>query len=524
MKPVISLYKTATILLISVLLGGLTACREQSVDVLVYSATPGGIASAISAKRQGQSVIIVEPSQHYGGMLTSGLTASDHCNKKAVGGLAREYFKKVGQHYGKTIQWRFEPHVAGKILGEWLKEYSIPVVYSAALEQVNLQAGAIQEITAGGTKYKAKVFIDASYEGDLMARAGVPYRTGREAVSEYNEPSAGVHPFLDPQQFPVPVSAFGADGKVLPGVSAVPMAPLGTGDNKTMAYNFRLCITPKLDNQVPFPEPDHYDPMQYEILARWLQAQPRTGLKEIMHIFPVPGEKYDVNNRGPFSTDLVGGSWEYPEADAAGRAKIVERHKQYTLGLFHFLGNDPRVPGHIRTKLSKLGLCKDEFSDNDNWPYQLYIRVARRMQGAYVLNQNDMKLSVDQPDTIALASCPIESHLIERVAFEGQVKNEGYAASHVGIYRIPYRSITPAQSVLTNLLVPVAISASHIAYSSLRMEPVFMIMGESAGLAADLAIRGNKPVQAVSPAELRAALLNTKQRIALQPEPKPTLQ
>lgn len=487
--------------------------QAESADVVIYGSTPAGIMAAIAVKQAGLAPIILAEDQHTGGIMTSGLGASDHCHPRFVTGLSREFFRRIGKAYGKQILWRFEPQIAQRVFDTLLAEYNIKLVQATPVKTVTKSANRISEImTQNGQKYSGQMFIDASYAGDLLARAGVSYRIGRESRSEFNEANAGIHPPLAKHQFPVAVSALAKKNQLLPGIQAG-LEPFGNADDKTMAYNFRLCVTTRPDNMVPIPEPKNFNPLEYELLARWLEQQPNTRLKEIFLFLNIPNGKYDLNNNGPFSTDFIGGNWDYAEASYTEREQIVERHAEYTKGLFYFLRTSPRVPKRLRDLTAQLGLCKDEFIENEHWPPLLYVRVARRMQGRYMLTQNDMDSSVVQPDSVAIGVCPIESHSVQRVVLDGKVINEGWAAKRVTPYQIPYRSITPLDSEAENLLVPVAVSASHIAYSSLRMEPVFMALGEVAGLAAVEAIKELKTVQQIELTNLHATMRKRKMRI-----------
>ena len=487
---------------------------NEPLDLIIYGATPAGISAAVTATELKMKVLLIEPTNYIGGIMTSGLGASDHCNKKAIGGFARKFFKLIGKEYDKSISWRFESKIASKVFNNLVEQNKINLIKNERLIEAKYENKKVVAIKGVSQKWHyAKYFIDASYEGDLMSASNVTYVIGRENKNKYNENNAGVQPFMAKHQFPVFISAYDSNGKLLSGISPN-LNDFGTGDDKNMAYNYRLCVTNDKDNQAPFPSPANYNKEDYELLGRWLESSPSTFLRQILLFLPIPNNKYDVNNIGPFSTDFIGGNWDYPLANFEKRQKIVTSHKEYTIGLLHFLKTDQRVPNNIKVAINNLGLCKDEFTDNNNWPYQLYVRVAKRMLGEHVLIQQEMSSETKHVDSIGLASCPIESHSLQRVVVDGKVMNEGWAAKHVTPYQIPYRSIIPKSTEIQNLIVPVAVSASHIAYSSLRMEPVFMILGESAAVATKLALDSNNAVQNISIKKLRERLRARKQRLS----------
>ena len=356
------------------------------------------------------------------------------------------------------------------------------------------------------------MFADSSYEGDLMAQAGVKYTVGRESTAQYGESLAGVREHTPKHQFLVRISPYDANGKLLPEVDPGPKAAPGTGDKKVQAYNFRMILSNDPANQVPFPKPPNYDPHRYELLARLLAAMTEKNgrapyLHEVTLIANIPNHKADFNNNGPFSTDYIGKSWDYPDGDYATRARIWQDHVNYTKGFFYFLAHDPRVPKPLQDETNSWGLAKDEFLDTDHWPHQLYIREARRMVGEYVMTQKDIQTDLSKPDVIGMGSYNSDSHNIQRLATpDGAVENEGDMQVGVKPYQIPYRMIVPKADQATNLLVPVCFSASHVAYSTLRMEPQYMIIGQAAGVAASLALKEGKPVQEVDTAALSSKL------------------
>lgn len=484
----------------------------EKSEIIIYGATPAGIMAAVTLTQKGYSPVIVEPSNYVGGIMTSGLGASDQCNGKYFGGLSKSYFKEIGSHYGKKISWRFEPHVGQKVFDSFIAKNKIQIVKNTRIIAASKKENQITAVQLdNGKTLEGKIFIDASYEGDLMALAKVRYKIGREGQKEFNEDLAGINLGVDRFMFPTPISPYFKDGTMIPGIQPK-MGTLGDGDDKTMAYNFRLCVTTKEGNKAPIPLPKNYKKENYELLARWIRARPNVLIKQIILFLDIPNGKYDINNNGPFSTNLIGGNWEYPEGDYKKREEIKEQHAEHIKGLFYFLMNDERVPQRLRDTTKGLGLCKDEFVENNHWPHQLYVRVARRMIGNYVLTQNEMSSKVPQPDSVAIGVCPIESHTIQRVVYKETTLNEGNASKRVTPYRIPYRTITPQITDARNLLVPVALSASHIAYSSLRMEPVFMTLGETAGLAAELALKNNSAVQEISIPSLHKVMKERKMR------------
>jgi hypothetical protein len=366
--------------------------------------------------------------------------------------------------------------------------------------------------TENGQTFSGKLFADCSYEGDLMTQAGVEYTVGRESSAQYGESLAGVRERTPLHQFMVRTSPYDANGKLLPEVDPGPKAAPGTGDKKVQAYNFRMILSEDPANQVPFPKPPDYDPHRYELLARLLDAMTKKlGRPQVMNevtlIAKIPNKKADINNQGAFSTDYIGKSWNYPDGDYATRKRIWEDHINYTKGFFYFLAHDARVPASLQKEVNSWGLAKDEFVDTDHWPHQLYIREARRMLGEYVMTQKDIQTDLKKPDVIGMGSYNSDSHNIQRLAtLDGAVENEGDMQVPVTPYQIPYRMILPKRQQATNLLVPVAFSASHVAYSTLRMEPQYMIIGQAAGVAAAMAIKANKPVQEIDAGALSAKL------------------
>ncbi len=485
---------------------------KAGYDVVVYRATPAGISAAIQLKRDNKHVVIIEPLERIGGMMTNGLGASDICNRRFIGGLAREFFKKVGQEYNQSISWNFEPKVALKVFKRMTSE--IPIVRSDIQDVIVSDGKIIRVKLKSGSFLEARLFIDASYEGDLLAKAGVSYAVGRESKDEYGESYAGFRISKGREQITFNLPSRDRSGRLYFGVNSGQVVPPGQGDRKIMAYNFRLCLTSHGPNKVNFSKPSGYDRSKYFLHAKYIRMKPVRRINEILNLLPLPNQKFDLNNRGPFSTNLVGENWDYPEADGITRERIFKQHKLYLQGLLFFLANDHLVPASLRLQMKKYGLCRDEFRNNNNWPEQMYVRVARRMIGRYVMKQQDLQKGRRHWDSIATGTCPIESHIVQRLDLEGFVKVEGFVREYdFKPYSIPYRSITPRESEIKNLLVPVALSASYIAYSGIRMEPTFMMLGQSAAIAANLALDSNVNVQSISYSDLRQRIESAGIRI-----------
>jgi hypothetical protein len=505
---------------------------DHSADVVVYGGTAGGVIAAVSAARAGATVVLVEPGKHVGGMVSGGLGATDTGVRGAIGGHAREFFIRNREHYatkyGSTsVQYKdcddgfkLEPGVAENVLKQMLAEAKVTVVFGQQLTTVGKTNEAIRQLTTQtADTFTGRVFIDASYEGDLMAKAGVKYHVGREAKSTYNESLAGVQGRSPAHQWPLPVPAF-ADGKLSPFIQKDKYDEPGTGDRKVQAYNYRLCLTQVADNRLPWPKPKSYDPAKYDLLARYLKLRPTVTFGQLCHPVKVPNGKTDTNNNGPFSTDHIGANWDYPEGTPADRAVIIQDHIDYQQGLFYFLANDPQVPEKLRTEANTWGLAKDEFPDTAGWPHQLYVREARRMIGEYVMVQADVLTDLTKSDSIGLGSYNADSHHVQRlVDAEGNAVNEGDFQVPVRPYAIPYRSLVPKAAECTNLLVPVCMSASHVAYGSVRMEPVYMVLGQASGVAAALTILEGTSVQAIPVGKLQAAL--KAQKAVLEPKDVP---
>jgi hypothetical protein len=490
----------------------LAAQPRQTVDVCVYGGTSAGIIAAYTAKRMGKTVLLVEPSQHLGGLTTGGLGYTDIGNKFAITGLARDFYRRVGQHYGRLEQWIFEPSVAAAVFDQYLQAGQIEVRRGLELvtAQKNAQGYLTQLTLAGPTGQQvvaANMFLDCTYEGDLLARAGVSYAVGREVNATYGETYNGVQ-LLDKHQFPDGVDPYQTKGVpasgLLWGISPQPLAASGSGDQLVQAYNFRICLSSDPANQIPITEPDNFDVTRYELLLRYLEIKKPKRLNDrVLKIDSMPNRKTDINNNGPFSTDMIGENHAYPEADPATRAQIVKKHEDYIKGLLYFLANDLRVPKHLRTEMKKYGYPKDEYVGTGHWSPQIYVREARRMVGSYVMTQANCQGKTTVPDVVGLAAYTMDSHNCQRVVVRNaqgvaEVRNEGdVQVGGFPPYPIAYGSLVPKPAECKNLLVPVCLSASHIAYGSIRMEPVFMLLAQSAAVAACLAIDARVPVQQV---------------------------
>lgn len=494
--------------------------ETMECDVCVYGGTSAGVIAAYSAAKEGKTVLLVEPGYRLGGLSAGGLGQTDIGNKQAVKGLSLDFYRRVGKHYGMLENWVFEPKVAEQVFKDYVAEADIPVLYGhrvieASKNGTDIVSMKVESVEKGvcDKEIKAKVYIDCTYEGDLMAMAGVSYTVGREDSSVYGESWNGAHESYW-HQFPDGVDPYVEKGNpesgLLWGISpedkTIPEP--GKGDDMVQAYNFRICVTFDKENQVPFPKPDNYDPSKYELLIRTIEAQPDAGIGEYFIISRMPNNKTDINNRGAFSTDMIGMNHNYPEASYEERDKIIKAHKDYTLGLLWFWTHDDRIPEHLQKEITCMGLPKDEYVEYGHWTPQLYIREARRMVGEYVATQADCELLTAPEDYVGWAAYGMDSHNCQRVVVERNgvkmVKNEGDV--EIGVkapYPISYRSITPKRQECTNLLVPVCVSASHIAFGSIRMEPVFMLLGQSAAKAASLAIDGGVKVQEVDVKEIQ---------------------
>jgi hypothetical protein len=496
--------------------GAPDAMAAAAKRVIVYGGTAAGVAAAVAAARGGAQVALIEPGRHLGGMVCSGLGHSDIGKKETIGGIAREFFHNVGRHYGQEVCWDFEPHVAEDVLKKMASDAGVKVFYDRRLKAyggVAKRDGRVVALTTeDGTPFAGQVFVDASYEGDLMAQAGVSFTWGREGRDEYGESYAGVQApgKYTGHRFEVPVSAYDANGGLLPDILTAPRGALGAGDKKIQAYNFRLCLTKDRANQIPYPEPGRYDARRYQLLARYIVAETaRLGrLPWLMIVSQLPNGKTDINNYGAFSTDYINGSWEYPMASYRRRAELWIEHADYIRGFFHFLTSDPQVPGELSAIVREWGLAADEFADTEHWPFQLYVREGRRMVGEYVMRQSDLGTMPLKDDVIGMGSYTMDSHNVQRfLQDDGTVQNEGDIQVPSIPFQIPYRAILPRRSECRNLLVPVCASATHVAYGSLRLEPVYMILGEAAGVAAAMAAGHGADVQGIASADLTAELV-----------------
>jgi hypothetical protein len=612
-------------------------------DVCIYGGTSAGVAAAWQLAKMGKKAVIVAPEGNLGGLSSSGLGMTDVGNKDAIGGLSHEFYKRVGAKYNKAEEWRFEPKVAEAVFKEIVAETQTPVYFRHFLKSVRKNNARLVSLTTeGGLTVEAKAFIDATYEGDLLAKAGVSYHVGREDNKVYGETLNGVQVHKT-HQFELPVDPYIVEGDansgLLPGISPEPLAPIGSGDKKVQAYNFRLCLTTDPANRIAYAKPEGYNPQEYELLRRYLKAgwrtseifrkfdtiqnsfksdgQPATATtltradianapsfvfklknaggpltKWLKEQFPAPlqeqlnaykqgdtpsddlvaavvaelnrlitneslysderfsrttlaadlktraranltgderakinrqlleaaydeiGSRYlkcDKNNHGAVSTDFIGRNYLWPEADYATREKIFQEHVTYQRGLMWFLGNDEAVPEDVRRRWNQWGLCKDEFQATGGWPHQLYVREARRMISDYVMTEQDCKGQRKCEDPVGLASYNMDSHNCQRFVKDGKVMNEGDVQIGVKPYPLSYRSIVPRKAECENLLVPVCASTSHIAYGSIRMEPVFMILAQSAATAAALSLDAGSAVQDVPYEQLKARLLTDGQ-------------
>ncbi|WP_114750249.1 FAD-dependent oxidoreductase [Pleomorphovibrio marinus] len=516
--------------------------HHLEVDVCIYGGTAAGVMAAYSAKKMGKSVLLIEPGKYLGGMTTGGLGWTDFGNKEAVSGLALDFYRTVGKYYGKEEEWRFAPSVAANALQEYVEEADLDILFQKRIVGAEKNGTELHAIlledsfnnAENNLSVKAKVFLDCTYEGDLFPHAQVSYHVGRESSDTYGESLNGVQlypeelpddidsikvnyfsrPPVNRHQFPDGVDPYVEKGNpesgLLWGISDEELAPNGSGDDKVQAYNFRVCLAKDKENQAPITKPENYDSDRYELLLRLIEVQQSTDIDDYLLIrWTMPDGIIDVNNKGGFSTDMIGMNYEYPEADYETRARIWKAHEDYTKGLLYFLGHDERVPKELRDQMLALGYCKDEFTDNDNFPHQLYVREGRRLIGEYVMTQNNCVGDEVVDDQIGLAAYGMDSHHIQRIVVDGNVKNEGDIQVHgFDPYPIAYRAITPKREECTNLLVPVSLSSSHIAFGSIRMEPVFMVLAQSAAVAASLAIDEGVMVQEVSVDRVQTILQN----------------
>lgn len=552
-------YLTAGILIVLFFTSLFQSCDKKQpnvykADVIIYGGTSAAVIAAVEVVQSGKSVIVVSPDIHLGGLSAGGLGWTDTGRKEVIGGLSRDFYHRVFKYYdtkeawkwmakeeyGNTGQgtpaidgenrtmWIFEPHVAEQVFDDYIKEYNIPLYRDEWLNRetgVVMKEGRIVSIkTLSGKTFEGKMFMDATYEGDLLATAGVSYHVGREGNDVYGEEWNGVqtgvyhhrHHFmvLDQSIDPYWIPGDPTSG-LLPRISPDHPGEKGEGDHRVQAYCFRMCMTNHPDNRIPFPKPEAYDSTQYELLVRIFEA----GWREWFGKFDdIPNRKTDTNNHGPFSSDNIGMNYDYPDASYERRKEIIKEHETYQKGLLWFVANDPRVPAEIQTRMKEWGLPKDEFTDNGNWPHQLYIREARRMIGKFVMTENELLKRTPTPESVGMGSYTIDSHNVQRyVNEEGRVHNEGDIGVPLpGPYEIAYGSLIPKKDECENLVVSVCVSSSHIAFGSIRMEPVFMILGQSAAMAACMAIDENIAVQDVKYEKLKNLLLEKGQVLTME--------
>ena len=526
---------------------GAVAEKIVEADFCVYGGTSGGVIAAVQAARLGKSAVIIEPGRHLGGMTAGGLSWTDVGNSDrvgAVGGMAREVYERIGAHYGqkpgtafdtptraeqvkmgadfeKPPSLAFEPKVAEQVFVEMAREAGVRVHFGQRVASVRKDGTRIRELTtADGLVVRANMFLDASYEGDLVARAGISYTLGREANAQYGETVNGIQPpATNPRagKFEVAVDPYQKRGDPSSGLLPYllrdePHGEIGTADKRIQSYNFRVCLTDDPANRIPLAKPAGYETARFELLARWIEARVAAGEKLTLRSFlkydPLQKRKYDFNNRWPISTDFIGNADEYAEASPARRAEIARAHEAYLRGFFHFLATDSRVPEAVRSEMSQFGLPKDEFTDNGGWPTQLYVREARRMIGDFVMTEHHVRGTRQAPDSVGLGAYGVDIHAVRRIVMNGQPVNEGTIGVAVPApYAIGYRAIVPKASECENLLATFALSASHVAFASIRMEPVFMALSQAAATAAAIAIDDKVPVQKVDYAKLKQRLL-----------------
>ena len=542
------MHRLLTLLALSVTLAVSRAADRY--DIVVYGGTSGGVTAAIQAARMGKSVVLIEPTKFLGGLTTGGLGATDIGNKKAIGGISREFYQRVFKFYAdpkswtsqtreeyfakkphgnsgdEDTMWTFEPHVATKIYDDMIAEAKVPVVFS---ERLDLKKGVVKDgaritqiVMESGRTFEGKVFIDATYEGDLMAKAGVRYHVGREANSVYGETLNGVQAVKTlAHQFTKKVDPYVKPGDpksgVLHGIDPKGPGEEFSGDRRIQAYNYRMCTTTDPANRIDWQKPANYDPAMFELAMRNCEA----GDERLSwNPTPMPNHKTDTNNNFAVSTDYIGMNYDYPDGDYATREKIIQAHKDWQQGLMWTYANSPRVPEKVRAAFQKFGLSKDEFADSDHWPRQLYVREARRMISDYVMSEKNCRRKEVVPDSIGMGAYNMDSHNTQRyITKDGFVRNEGDVEVGTRPYPISYRSLRPKASECTNLVVPVCLAASHIAYGSIRMEPVFMVLGQSAATAAVQAIEQGTTVQGIDDARLKERLLKDGQMLDFESPP-----
>lgn len=487
----------------------LYAQSKKVVDICIYGASSAGIVAAYTASKAGKTVLLVDPGYRVGGLSSGGLGQTDIGNKFVVQGLGLDFYRKIGSHYNTLEQWIFEPKVADSVFRAYMNNSSAEQLMGSRLREVVKDGVIIKQAVFVNddqgqkveTLVEAKVFMDCTYEGDLLAAAGASYHVGRESNATYGETLNGVQ-LLDGHQFPDGIDPYVERGNpasgLLWGVNNEQVKPQGTGDHKVQAYNYRITLTNVPSNMIPITKPENYDPKIYELLRRQKEIQPWKGINDVFIWSLMPNGKTDINNRNGFSTDMIGMNWEYPEGDEAKRKEIVKAHEDYTKGLLYFVGNDASVPKFVRDEMNKWGYPKDEYIENDHWSPSLYIREARRMVSDLVMTQHHCQGREIVDDAVGYAAYTMDSHNCDRLVVNGMVKNEGNV--EVGgflPFPISYRSIVPKRQEVGNLIVPVCLSASHIAFGSIRMEPVFMVLAQSGAVAACQAIDSDIVVQDV---------------------------
>lgn len=530
------------LILLSVFVANCSLKTSSTRDIIVYGNSSAAVISAVQSARMGKNVLFISSDDCIGGLTASGLGATDINNYKAIGGISREFYQRVNQYYNRPeawicqdkeeyftsilkrvftgrnqeeeLQWVFEPHVAQKIFKQMLEEQKVDIIFGKIQQKdgVITENGVIKQIKlTDGSTYTANVFIDASYEGDLMAQVGVSNFIGRESNTVYNETMNGILPNNNVKKSPVKIDPYIIEGDktsgLLPFIEEKQPGQPGEGDKRIQAYCYRFTLTNHPDNLAVIEKPQDYNPLWFEYIARLLKGNPDWMLTNVITITPMPNKKTDINH-----ADFVGANYEWPQASYERREELKAMHRAYALGLIWFLGNDERVPEHIRTEMKKWGLPKDEFTDNDNFPYQLYVREARRMVSDYVMTEHEVTGSKTAPQAVALGTYWFDSHIVSRFVDEdGALRDEGGFWSSQTIYPISYLSIVPKKNECPNLIVPVCLSASHAAYGSIRMEPVYMVLGQSAAVAAALCADSNMAVQDLDYNQLRAKLLEYDQ-------------
>lgn len=529
------------------------ASAASDYDLVVYGATPGGVMAAAAAANESLKVLLIHNLPHVGGMSAGGLGWTDVGNPAAIGGAALAYFQAncVARHLkpgNGDACWQLTPRVAEQLFLDLIDAHNVTLMTNYSIVSAVKVGTTVKSATfvptpnaeegsnAGAVTFSAPYFIDASYEGDLVWAAGVSYATGREARSEYNESYNGRMPAPwsgGGHQFGFQVNPYtdASNTSVLPMIWTGDVAPIGSSDSKEMAFNFRMCLTQNTSNQVPLPKPANYDPSYWELFRRYLahNPAPAKALSNLMIISNVGDDKTDINNSGAISTDFIGGSWSWANATPAQRKAIWQAHFDYTAGFFYFLANDAAVPASVQSEMRSWGLCADEFTDHGGWPWQLYVRSARRMVGDFVFTQWDRYVNKTKPDSIGLYSYNMDCHNAERILVNSSqgvwVRNEGdiEVGGSAGIGQIPYRMITPKAADANNLLAPVPASASHVAFGAIRLEPQWMIMGQSSGIAAAQALKAGQAVQDIDIAQLQARLREVGQLLDIPAQPEAAL-